>query len=153
MLVLDANILIRAGLVSSPCCATTPGRLSSVRQVQLSKKLAQDSLEFSSGGKCWCLLRWQSWDQPAGLVQTIEAETYESFEHLARQPIAYRDEDDWPALAVALALECPIWAGDTDFFGCGVATWTTDRVELYLAKVAEREQRRILNTVTNGGRA
>jgi len=39
----------------------------------------------------------------------------------------------------ALALDCPIWAEDTDFFGCGVATWTTDRVELYLAKASEKE--------------
>ena len=30
-------------------------------------------------------------------------------------------------------------AEDSGFFGCGVATWTTDRVELYLAKAAERE--------------
>jgi predicted nucleic acid-binding protein len=79
-------------------------------------------------------------DQLAGLVQTVEAETYQSFESLARQRIARRDEDDWPILAAALALGCPIWTEDTDFFGCGVATWTTDRVELYLANAAEREQ-------------
>lgn len=36
----------------------------------------------------------------------------------------------------ALALGCPIWTADQDFFGCGVATWTTDRVELYLADAA-----------------
>ena len=28
---------------------------------------------------------------------------------------------------------CPVWTEDTDFFGTGIATWTTDRVELYLA--------------------
>jgi len=67
------------------------------------------------------------------LVQTVEFETYAPFEALARQRIASRDEDDWPILAVALALDCPIWTEDTDFFGCGVATWTTDRVEPYLA--------------------
>lgn len=74
-----------------------------------------------------------------GLVQTVEAETYASFEAVARERIEKRDEDDWPVLAAALALGCPIWTEDTDFFGCGVATWTTDRVELYLA-AAEREQ-------------
>jgi hypothetical protein len=31
----------------------------------------------------------------------------------------------------------PIWTEDTDFFGCGVATWTTDRVELYLLALTE----------------
>ncbi len=29
-------------------------------------------------------------------------------------------------------LQCPIWTEDADFFGTGVATWTTDRVELLL---------------------
>jgi predicted nucleic acid-binding protein len=43
-----------------------------------------------------------------------------------------RDEDDWPVLATALALDCAIWTEDADFFGTGVATWTTDCVELLL---------------------
>ena len=72
-------------------------------------------------------------DSLGDLVQTVEFETYEPFEALARQRNAIRDEDDWPILAAELALGCPIWTEDTDFFGCGVATWTTDRVELYLA--------------------
>ena len=55
----------------------------------------------------------------------------------ARERIDRRDEDDWPVLASALALSCPIWTEDTDFFGCGVATWTTDRIELYLARPSE----------------
>jgi predicted nucleic acid-binding protein len=73
------------------------------------------------------------------LVQMVEAETYGPFESIARERIDRRDEEDWPVLAAALALGCPIWTEDTDFFGCGVATWTTDRVELYLAKAADRE--------------
>jgi predicted nucleic acid-binding protein len=79
-------------------------------------------------------------DRLASVVQTVEAETYQSFESVARQRIARRDEDDWPILAAALAMDCPIWTEDTDFFGCGVATWTTDRVELYLMKASKREQ-------------
>ncbi|HXB74244.1 MAG TPA: PIN domain-containing protein [Candidatus Acidoferrales bacterium] len=75
-------------------------------------------------------------DLVAVLVQTVEPETYTRFEALARRRIDRRDEDDWPILASALALGCPIWTEDTDFFGCGVATWTTDRVELYLEKAA-----------------
>lgn len=75
----------------------------------------------------------------ARLVQTIEAETYASLETIARERIKQRDEDDWPVLAAALALGCAIWTEDTDFFGCGVATWTTDRVEFYLSKAAQQE--------------
>jgi predicted nucleic acid-binding protein len=78
-------------------------------------------------------------DLIAQLVQTVEAEAYASFETVARERIDKRDENDWPVLAAALVFGCPIWTEDTDFFGCGLATWTTDRVELYLAKAAEQE--------------
>jgi predicted nucleic acid-binding protein len=32
---------------------------------------------------------------------------------VARERIDKRDEDDWPVLAGALALGCPIWTEDT----------------------------------------
>jgi predicted nucleic acid-binding protein len=57
-------------------------------------------------------------------------------EGVARWIMEKRDEDDWPILAATLTLNCPIWTEDTDFFGCGIATWTTDRVEFYLEKAA-----------------
>jgi len=44
-----------------------------------------------------------------------------------------RDLADWPILATAIVLDCLIWTEDQDFFGTGVPTWTTDRVELYLS--------------------
>lgn len=69
-----------------------------------------------------------------GLVEPLEAKDYSPFEFRSRQRMAARDEDDWPILAASLAMNCPIWTEDRDFFGCGAATWTTDRVELYLAK-------------------
>src|ERR1700676_3121985 len=49
-----------------------------------------------------------------------------------RNRVTPRDPDDWPVVAVALLLDFPIWTEDQDFFGSGVATWTTDRVEVYL---------------------
>jgi predicted nucleic acid-binding protein len=42
------------------------------------------------------------------------------------------DPDDWPVLAAALAIGCPIWTEDADFFGCGVATWTSSRIRMFL---------------------
>jgi predicted nucleic acid-binding protein len=78
-------------------------------------------------------------DLVSRIVQTVEAETYSQFEEIARARLKQRDEDDWPVLAAALALGCPIWTEDTDFFGCGVATWTTDRIELYLAASGESQ--------------
>ena len=69
------------------------------------------------------------------LIGCIDAEIYGPLETAARQRLQKRDEEDWPVLAAALALECPIWTEDADFFGAGVATWTTDRVELLLREV------------------
>lgn len=57
---------------------------------------------------------------------------YEEYESTARGCVATRDPEDWPVAAVALLLELPIWTEDQDFFGTGIAPWTTDRVELYL---------------------
>ncbi len=51
----------------------------------------------------------------------------------AFQRIAVRDADDWPVLACAMTLGCPVWTEDADFFGTGVPTWTTDRIALYFA--------------------
>ncbi len=57
---------------------------------------------------------------------------YEGLEDEARQRIDARDAEDWPVVATALLLAAPIWTEDQDFFGTGIATWTSDRVELFL---------------------
>jgi len=55
----------------------------------------------------------------ASAVEWIAAEVYGEFETEARERLAKRDPEDWPILTSALALGCPIWREDTDFFGCG----------------------------------
>lgn len=60
-------------------------------------------------------------------MQNLECEVYVQYEAVARRRMDKRDADDWPVLAAALVFDCPIWTEDTDFFGYGVATWTTDR--------------------------
>lgn len=67
------------------------------------------------------------------LVTPMPHEVYADLEHEARRRLVGRDEADWPALALGLRLGCPIWTEDQDFFGSGIPTWTTDRVEIYLA--------------------
>ncbi len=67
------------------------------------------------------------------LVESIDASLYCLYEEEAKQRIAVRDIDDWPIVALSLMLDCPIWTEDADFFGAGVATWTSDRVHLYLS--------------------
>jgi predicted nucleic acid-binding protein len=66
-------------------------------------------------------------------VWPLELDVYAGFKSQALQRIAMRDADDWPVLACAMAIGCPVWTEDADFFGTGVATWTSDRVGLYLA--------------------
>jgi predicted nucleic acid-binding protein len=66
------------------------------------------------------------------LIEPITPELYGIFESDARQRLHGRDENDWPVLATALALACPVWTEDADFFGTGVAVWTTNRIEIFL---------------------
>lgn len=84
----------------------------------LEADVIQDSLEVLDGF--------------AGVVRPLDESVYNSARADALARIASRDAADWPILAAALALGCPVWTEDQDFFGTGVPTWTTDRVELYL---------------------
>jgi len=47
------------------------------------------------------------------VVRVVGIEVYAEFEPIACQRLARRDEDDWPILAAALALKCPIWTEET----------------------------------------
>ena len=71
-------------------------------------------------------------DALESIVRPLELGIYAGLQQQALQRIAKRDADDWPVLACAMTIGCPVWTEDADFFGTGVATWTTDRVELYL---------------------
>ncbi len=72
-------------------------------------------------------------DTLESIVQPLEFDLYADLQQQALQRIAMRDADDWPVLACAMTIDCPVWTEDADFFGTGVATWTSDRVALYLA--------------------
>ena len=71
-------------------------------------------------------------DQIGRIVNVVDGSLYEQYEESARARISSRDSEDWPVVACALLLDCPIWTEDQDFFGSGVATWTTSRIEVYL---------------------
>jgi predicted nucleic acid-binding protein len=135
MIVLDANILIRAVL----------GK----RVRQLLETYAAHGIRFYAPEVAFAdaaeylpaLLAKRGMsisDVPAtlaylqSLIEPIGEEAYGLFEADARQRLRGRDEEDWPVLAAALSLSCAIWTEDTDFFGTGVAVWTSDRVEIFL---------------------
>lgn len=146
MIVLDANILIRAVL----------GRR--VRQLvetyagQGARFFAPD-VAFDDAGKYLPpLLKKRGkldTDVPGSLeylrhlVEPVERDLYATFENEARERLRGRDESDWPVLATALGLGCAIWTEDADFFGTGIAVWTTNRIEIFLKaqiKSSESEQ-------------
>jgi predicted nucleic acid-binding protein len=66
------------------------------------------------------------------IVQVVDRRFYWKHEEAAHERIALRDANDWPVVATCLLLDCPVWTEDQDFFGCGVSTWTTNNVEIYL---------------------
>jgi len=138
MLVLDANILIRAVLGKRV-------RTLLERYAATVRFFAPDVAFADAQEHLPLILSKRGIDAAAGLavlealsaiVACVEADLYEPLELIARRRMRSRDEEDWPILAAALALDCPIWTEDADFFGVGIATWTTDRVELFLAEVA-----------------
>lgn len=71
-------------------------------------------------------------DHLSRLVEAVDRSLYEEYEASARERMISRDEEDWPIVATALLLKCPVWTEDRDFFGSGISTWTTETVELYL---------------------
>ena len=132
-LVLDANILIRAVLGQRVRRIIETHRTISIFIPQAAYLEAQEHLPAlvikHGGDPAKALLLLHAVAQHCDLVGP---DVHSEYEAEARERLGTRDPDDWPILASALALGCPIWTEDTDFFGCGVATWTSNRVEIFL---------------------
>jgi predicted nucleic acid-binding protein len=134
-LVLDANILIRAVL------GQRVRRILAAHADSISFFVPETAYEEAeehlaalavkrSGDPAKALASLKSM---AALGTKVSQDLYGDFEAEARKRLGARDPDDWPILAAALALGCPIWTEDTDFFGCGVATWTSGSIDVFLA--------------------
>ena len=115
------------------CCSRTASTLAFSRQPPRSQRRAKHlpGIVTRRGGDADLVLSALALLEE--IVVPIESDSYLDFEATARARIERRDPDDWPVLAAALALDCAIWTEDKDFFGAGVATWTTDRIELFLS--------------------
>lgn len=132
-IVLDANILIRAVLGKRV-------RELIVEHVATVKFFAPDVAYADARKYLPALLEKRGVNSAAAMavldnlesfVQPIEFELYAALQQQALQRIAIRDADDWSVLACAMTIGCPVWTEDADFFGSGIATWTTDRIALY----------------------
>jgi predicted nucleic acid-binding protein len=141
MLVLDANILIRAVLGK---------RVKSLLVTYKGKGdfLVPDVCVEEARRKLPAILQKRGTPIDRGmrelelyceLVQAVPSSRYAMWMPVAYRRLGRRDADDCPILACALALDFPLWTEDSDFFGCGIATWTTDRVEPYLIHFPDPE--------------
>lgn len=133
-LVLDANILIRAVL-------GTRVRLILEKHADNVSYFVPETAYLEAEGYLATLVTKRGGDvvRALGLLRAVldlcdlvGADLYREFEPEARRRLGGRDLDDCPILASALALGCPIWTEDTDFFGCGVPTWTSNRIEIFI---------------------
>ena len=131
-LVLDANILIRA------CLGIRVRQLIADYASKVDFFVAEANAAEASG-YIEILAARRGLDQAIGqesflslmeVVQMVDTTLIETARDEALERL--RDPADWPALALALQLECAIWTEDQDFFGTGVATWTTATVQRYL---------------------
>jgi predicted nucleic acid-binding protein len=59
------------------------------------------------------------------IVVPLGTESYAAAEPAARERLHRRAQADWPVLAAALSVEGGIWSHDRDFFGTGVAVWSS----------------------------
>jgi predicted nucleic acid-binding protein len=138
-LVLDANILIRAVLGrrvrkvildhADRVAFFAPEVAFVDAQRYLPTLLEKRAVDAAAVAQALLLL-----ERLETIVHPVAEDTYTAYRATAMARIAARDEDDWPILATALALDCPVWTEDQDFFGTGVPTWTSDRIELFLAE-------------------
>jgi predicted nucleic acid-binding protein len=144
-IVLDANILVRAVLGSRvPDLLAVHAARATFLTPDVAFEEAREHLPavLAKRGKSTKAIQAakEKLDALARVIVSIPVESYLPFEERALARIGPRDPDDWQVLACALAADCPIWTEDTDFFGAGVATWTTASVELFFFDDDQPEQ-------------
>jgi len=145
ILVLDANILIRAVLGNK------------VRQYLLA---FSEEVDFFSPDTCLeeaqkylpllfekrgiaSEIPLQVFSKVKNLLKIIDKSIYQERAIEAQLRIKDRDFRDWPAVATALLFNCPIWTEDKDFFGVGLPVWTTDRIHLYFNSLQDKSEHRL----------
>jgi predicted nucleic acid-binding protein len=136
-LVLDANILVRAVLgkrvksILATYAVSAEFFAPEVAYDEAERHLPAVLAKHDRGDEVEAALAFLT--RLRETVLGVPEEVFVEHRESALARIEQRDRDDWPILATALALNCPIWTEDSDFFGVGVPTWTTDRIEIYLS--------------------
>jgi predicted nucleic acid-binding protein len=144
-IVLDANILVRAVLGSRvPELLAAHAAQATFLAPDIAFDEAREHLPtiLAKRGKSAEAIHaaLEKLETLAHVIVLVPAESYLPFKDRALARIGPRDHEDWPVLACALAADCSIWTEDTDFFGAGVATWTTASVELFFTESDQRQR-------------
>ena len=133
-IVIDANILVRAVLgvrvreLIERYCDSTAFFVAESNVEEAMQYLAELTSKRSIREEIW----QESLNGIMAAVQIIPQVELTAAEAEAKARVGQRDPADWPAVAGALQFDCPVWTEDADFFGSGVATWTTATVEIFL---------------------
>lgn len=67
------------------------------------------------------------------ILKIVPISQYLHLEKEAKNRIP-RNPNDWEIVAISLFLDADIWTQDSDFIGCGCATWTTETLIYVLNK-------------------
>lgn len=147
VLVLDANILIRATLgkkvreylinFSETVDFFTPDIC--IEEAEKYLPLLFEKRGMSSS------LPLEIFSSVKNLLQIVNQGIYQEWAIEAQQRMKGRDINDWPVVAIALLLNCPIWSEDQDFFGVGIPVWTTDRIHIFFNSLKDTKQLMVPN--------
>ena len=126
MLIVDANVLVAAAIGRSRTLVrdvaergvklmATDTAIAETRRVALRFGRNPENVEAAL-------------EQLSAYISRLEPDVYTSLEPAARTRLRPRAQPDWPTLAAATAFGADIWSNDRDFFGTGIAVWSTRNV-------------------------
>jgi predicted nucleic acid-binding protein len=138
-LVIDANILVseamrergRAILGHPELELFITEKAISETRHELEKRLVHFQNHRNLPDAIAAVLREEAFKVVETNVTVVPKADHAHLETVAQRRIP-RDPDDAPTVALALLLEADIWTLDSDFLGCGVATWITETLNAEL---------------------
>ena len=84
---------------------------------------------------------WMLWQEYQETLTIFEETAYRNFEQMARRRVPH-DPDDWPCVALALALGASIFTDNVRHLGrSGIGVWDSSTVDVLIEELEETLQR------------
>jgi predicted nucleic acid-binding protein len=135
-LVLDANIMVSALAGRSfPLLLALFEKgvllLSPAHQLAETRKTLSEKFDVTEN---WVDLQMERLNT---VVMPLHPALFDKHEEVAKSRLHQRGQPDWPVLAASMETASAVWSHDKDFFGSGVAVWSTTvlRKQLEMADV------------------